>query len=405
MKLPVRSRRLVGGATQDHRHSASNTGRMNTPRTAAAALLMLPLVAALATPTPTPAAAAAGFGPPKAVPTLGAGCVLRVMPAQVPPARGFGICRHQTGDGADQYDRLAYFESTGDGWHGRQLSFYGRPQAVAQDETGTYLLAEVHAPTHAQGPAIIHRDTHGTYSWRYLGPAGAVSGAGLVAAHGKWWAVWGCDNDATGASHLCEAGTLFGNTAPRAITSGADRDALPSLVLVSGSNMRLVWTRVRQLTSSEDVDVRTASSAGRGWTSSSLATGHHDMVGSLAADGGHSFVSWVQDSRPVIASDESGTWQRRVLRSRSCARGAVVTASQGHVLLGVTQCSTGDDPSGTQAGTAVLAYERSAGSWSSSTLSRSDSDGPVVLTGISIAGRATLAFQSAGAGSTFTRSQ
>lgn len=337
--------------------------------------------------------ATGSFGPAEALPGMGARCSGQVLPQpSVGPTVAFGVCDETDSTGTTRRDRLAFYLHDNSGWHGRQLTTIGVPWAAAQDATGSYVLYEARGKR--QGASLLKRDTVGRYTTQFLGPVGPMSGAGLAARDGKWWAVW---TGAAGGGNrfaLYEAGTLFGATAAHRITSDTDTDVYPSLVIRPGGGLVLIWTRVRETTDGATQDIRIATRTGSAWASRSLATFAAPQTpapSGLATDGRSVYASWVQDARPVVASNESGTMVSHRFVTRSCATRSAVAASGGRLTASVTQCASGDSTMGNATGGEVLILERQTGTWSSSNLaSTTTGTGPVALAVTSSGGRATV---------------
>jgi hypothetical protein len=302
------------------------------------------------------------------VPDLNRQCRAEVLVGGASP-RAFGTCEHRDDQSNEQHDRLAFYELTRDGWNGRVLSVLGRPLATAQDRTGTYVLLELHQG-YERKAALVRRDPHGRYTTRVLSAEGYVGSGALVARAGKWWAVWTCVRGAGRGYSLCEAGTLFGATPPQRITDEAAGDFAPSMALRTDGRLDLMWSRSTQTLEGSDEELWIARRDAVGWSARRLrARPNASFYGRLAGDGRHRFATWIQNSRPVIASDESGSWVVHELLTRSCANSAGLAVSGDTVTLVVGQCAEGDAEEGPQ-GSAVVVLERREGRWTTSSLDR-----------------------------------
>jgi hypothetical protein len=352
-------------------------------------LTMLCLAIAVACP-PLAQAATPAFGPARQLPSMGARCSGAVLATA---SAAFGVCERTDSSGATQRDRLSYFAWHGSSWQGRMLTLYGVPWAAAADATGTYLLYESRGSP--PGATILKRDPQGAYSIHYLGTPSPMAGAGLVVRGGKWWAVW---TAAPGAGHeyaLYESGTLYGSTPARQITNTSDSDVYPALVLRPQGGLVLMWSRVHLTSGGDTQDLRVAVRSDSSWAARSVVqvtdSSAPYLQPSLSTDGDHVFAGWIENFRPVVASDESGRLMAHRFATRSCARSAVVAASSSVVTAAVTLCSAGDRPSGSAAGGQVTVLERDAGSWTFQTLDRAASGtGPTAVAAKSREGRAEI---------------
>jgi hypothetical protein len=329
------------------------------------------------------------------MPTLGAHCRATVLTSTT-PLRAYGTCDRLDDEGRQWHDRLAYFERAPDGWHGRQLPLLGRPLATAQDSTGTYLLYEARDEATGLTAAVLKRDADGHYSHRALSREESVGSGAIVAAAGRWWAVWTCVRGGGREYSLCEAGTLFGVTAARSITAAAAGDFLPSLAWRADGRLDLLWSRVTPTIDGGDYEIRFASTTGHGWTSRRLAMQPNDtLVGQVATDGSHTYAAWIQRGRPVVGSDESGHWRTHAFVTRSCAWSAALAVSSGSVTVVVNQCAP-DQAAEDESGRAVTALERRHGRWSTRTLAQTPNNGSYALGVVSRAGRASVLFRTIG---------
>lgn len=354
------------------------------------------LVTAPALLLASPAAAVEGFGPMVAVPDLARGCVLGPAVASADAVEAVAGCAPES----DGRVPMAYAALRRGAWTMQPLGRYGQPVAVATDAAGLYVLYR--ADTADGNAAILHRDRSGTVTSRQLGRSGAV-GAGTVAArNGKWWAVWSGASGSGRNFALVEAGTMFGPTAPRQITSGTTTtDSWPSLALRDDGRLVLLWQRTAD-TTMPGAELRVATRGPGGWVSRTLATGDA-AASNLATDGAHVFAFWVSQSQPVVASDESGTLTARRFPTRACVTSGAVAAAPGQVIAAFNQCAP--TASGRESGFAVTALERRSGAWTSAAVYRSDSTVRPATTVVTRAGRATVLFADARATRSYSRSQ
>ena len=129
--------------------------------------------------------------------------------------------------------------------------------------------------------------------------------ADLVAANGKWWAVWSrhSGSDPTGPLSLFQAHTLLGTQLGTKIThpSALGADTLPALTW-NGSVLYLFWTRTANAAGAAS-DLWWASSTGGAWASAPFATvGTRNSAPSAIDAAGSVRVTWVRDGHIVYAS-------------------------------------------------------------------------------------------------------
>lgn len=219
--------------------------------------------------------------------------------------RGFVQCVNPPNSGKSE---IRYVVHTPSGWQTRRiLPIDAALFDSTQDTTGTYAFFS---------DAVLKVDRAGNVGPRRsleVPGRGGMHGT-IVARDGKWWAVWqSSGDDIANQRPLYEAGTLFGQTAPRPITRGTN-DEFPSLALRPGGGLVLAWARWSVDDSGRmTTDVRLASNTGRGWQSRSLAVEDGLPAPSIATTDRFVFATWVRRSRPVVASNESGLMRARVL--------------------------------------------------------------------------------------------
>lgn len=344
----------------------------------------------------SPAAAVQAFGPMVVVPDLGRGCVLGPAVASADAVEALASCT----PASDGRVPMAYAALRRGAWTMQSLGRYGQPVAVAKDTTGLYVLYR--AETADGAAAILHRDTRGSVTSRPLGRAGAVGAGAVVARNGKWWAVWAGASGSGRNFALVEAGTMFGQAAPRPITDGTQTtDSWPSLALRDDGRLVMLWQRTADPTT-PGADVRVATRGSSRWVSRALSTADA-AASNIATDGRHVFAFWISLSKPVVASDESGTLTPRRFPTRACVTSGSVAAASGQVIAAFNQCAP--TASGGESGFAVTALERRAGTWTSAALYRSDSTVRPATTVVTANGRATVVFSDGRATRSYSRAQ
>ncbi len=313
-----------------------------------ACLLAVLSVGLLAT---TPAAAGAPLGPPQQIAPNGC---LRSAISMGPDGvlRGFVQCVVGVDSGQSE---LRYVVHTPSGWQTRRiLPWSSVLHDSTQDETGTYAF---------YGGDVFKVDRSGNVGPRrsITVPGRHVDHGSIVARGGKWWAVWdsGADGQQTQVP-LYEAGTLLGQTPPRAITRGS-YDYYPSLALRPGGGLVLVWARLSHDDAGRaSTDVRLALNTGAGWQSRTLAVEAGFPAPQVATTDRHVFASWERGGRPVVASNESGMMRSRVLSAVPCPGTTRVAASGSTVWVAWNGCTA-------ERKYEVYLAERRNGSWSTAT--------------------------------------
>jgi hypothetical protein len=279
---------------------------------------------------------------------------------------------------------LRYVVRTSGAWQVQKLlSHSGYPYDSTQDTTGTYLLYATDV-----GFAVLKVARDGSVGpRRYVGEASDLGGS-LVARDGRWWTVFASRGDRTGGrSALFEAGTLFGsNVVNRQITAGSAIDAAPTISLRSGGGLQLAWSRVTYDTDGvASSEIRLAATTGGTWQSRSLAREPGGVPVHMAVAGPYTFLTWLRQGRPLIATNESGAFRTRTLQVPACAVGGRVAASGSTVFVAWKGCNgrTGD-----AARQEVYLAERRAGAWATTT---AFSGATYELTDVTaVAGKATV---------------
>lgn len=219
----------------------------------------------------------------------------------------------------------------GSSWRLEPTPYRGDVVAVAHDATGTYLLYST-----PNGLRIAKRLTSGRYTAGHLlaapptvdGRPGRVFDADLVAADGRWWAVWALSTGGGLGSDLHEAGTIGGTPVRARVAGQPVADVEPALALSpsgGGWAADLVWTRAGG--GGQEVWAGRATRPGA-WSLRPLITGGRVDAGpQVARVGGTLHVAWLREGRPWYAEDSG-----RGLRSRRLS----ATASQERLHLGVS---------------------------------------------------------------------
>jgi hypothetical protein len=334
-------------------------GRSSRASTHLMLLVLVPLLALLAAVTP-PAGADAPSSVPGAVTGAAGGwtaAVAAVEPGCHPAVEGTaaaaagggtvrGFAHWATVDSDCRDDRAWYFQGRRGHWSQSRSPYRGEILAVAVDRTATYLLYWAAGPSGLLDQVLLGRRLH---SGRYLRPrllsrlqGGAVDtgvqGAALVAAGGKWWAVWaqGPDAGVLPLPMLFQAKTLGGAQATRQITFRADLNTFPALALtrdrhgrpsgalLAWSNGKLVPSRIEEvLVENDDIRLARAGLSGR-WSSRLVSRGSYDLQvdANLAQARGTTYLAWSRElpdgdeqTRRVLVSDNPGVTPPHVFRT------------------------------------------------------------------------------------------
>lgn len=197
---------------------------------------MLAVVAVLLLPLAPAAAAPPDFGPAQVVIRSGSmQASIRTSVAQDGVVHGFS-----TVHGAAP-DEVRYVEGRGSRWRVEPTPYRGHVLSTAVDRTGSYLLYQA-----KDGLRVTKRLADGRYTAGHLlqagprvPPTGGVQ-ADLVAAAGRWWAVWDADGQ-----DLWEAGTVGGVFRTGRVTGSLAPDSTPTLALTTAAPQQavLVWLR------------------------------------------------------------------------------------------------------------------------------------------------------------------
>ena len=210
--------------------------------------------------------------------------------------------------------------------------------------------------------------------------------ADIVAAAGKYWAVWSKPtNSTTGAqTELWQQRTLNGTAGPTRITFTASNidDDQPSVAYADGK-LTLAWHRrtVQGFDGPEVIRLGT-STGGRPTAANITANREGQQRPSVAVVSGHTYVAW-SDSGPriglMLRDNASGSW-----KTQEAANGFVhildIAVSRGTVFLAYNE---GDRPQ-------VNVAER-RGSWTTTSLTNGVPHTPVAVTAAN--GKATVLYR------------
>lgn len=334
-------------------HPTNRSSRVSTPLRLLVLVTLLSLLAGL-TPAASAHAPAAAAGVAKdgwtaAVAAVEPRCHPEVEGTAAAAAGGGtvrGFAHWAIVDSDCRDDRAWYFQGRRGHWAQSRSPYRGEILAVAVDRTATYLLYWAAGPSGLLDRVLLGRRLH---NGRYLRPrllsrlqGGAVDtgvqGAALVAAGGKWWAVWaqGPDTGVLPLPMLFQAKTLGGAQATRQITFRADLNTSPALALtrdghgrpsgalLAWSNGKLVPSHTQEvLVENDDIRLARAGLSGR-WSSRLVSRGSYDLQvdANLAQARGTTYLAWSRElpdgdeqTRRVLVTDNPGVIPPHVFRT------------------------------------------------------------------------------------------
>jgi hypothetical protein len=325
-------------------HPTDRSSRASTPLMLLVLVTLLSLAAGLTpaagAPAPATAAGGAGHGWTAAVAAVEPRCHPEVEGTAAAAAGGGmirGFAHWATVDSDCRDDRAWYFQGRRGRWAQSRSPYRGEVLAVAVDRSATYLLYWAAGPSGLLDQVLLGGRLH---NGRYLRPrllsrlrGGAVDtgvqGAALVAAGGRWWAVWaqGPDAGVLPLPMLFQAKTLGGAQATRQITFRADLNTLPTLALtrdrhgrptgalLAWSNGKLVPSRTQEvLVENDDIRLARAGLSGH-WSSRLVSRGSYDLQvqANLAQARGTTYLAWNRElpdgdeqTRRVLVTDHPG---------------------------------------------------------------------------------------------------
>jgi hypothetical protein len=318
---------------------------------------LLPLVAAvlLVGALAAPAQAIGGFGPTVSI--VDPPCEFDLFNVDV--ARDAGEVAHGfvnlEGTGCNEDSRIDYFQGSGTTWTRQATPYRGFVVAVAWDTTGTYLLYVDRARLELR---ITKRLTNGTYTGgrllsTHVGPDGSTAQGDVVAAAGRWWAVWrehvapgGGPGDEFDQTDLFQAYTIGGTLHGRQrITTNPAWDSAPTLARTPASTfpLTLIWARGGSDFGGSPSDLRRAlGSAGGSWSSSTFTTlGTLNFWPDAQVVGTTTYVTWNRDGRAVVADNRGGSFASHTFSTPAIQQArSRIAVSSANVVVGWTAPTT-----------------------------------------------------------------
>jgi hypothetical protein len=270
--------------------------------------------------------------------------------------------------------RLIWFDGAGGSWRRTPSTYRGRVLAVADDGAATWVLYAA-----ADGTRLGSRDRAGVFQpSSRLSTTAPVSGD-LVAAGGRWWAVW-AERVGTGRlASLFQARTI-GTAAPRQrITSAPYVDGRPSLARVASGTAVLVFERAHSVTGQSNVLF--ARNPGTGWSFSNLTANGTSKAPAVATAGQVTHVVWQQGSRIVHADNLGGSFHSHLFATPGSA--PRVATSAGRVFAAWT-LARGSRP------THVFLAERAGELWTGSDVTSAATSPEAAAVVVAAAGSATV---------------
>jgi hypothetical protein len=266
-----------------------------------ALVVALLVAAALAVVSPAPAEASWAVG--SAATVAPAACATTGSTADA--AMGTdglvrGFARFQGAGCTDT--RLTWFEGAGGGWRRGPSTYRGKVLAVADDGAATWVLYAA-----ADGTRLGSRDRAGVFTTSTRLSANAPLSGDLVAAGGRWWAVWAERVGGGRLASLFQARTIGSAAARQRITSAPYADGRPSLARVASGTAVLTFERANPATGRSDV--RFGRNPGSGWSFSALTANGTSRAASVATAGQVTHVAWQQGTRIVHADNPGGSFR------------------------------------------------------------------------------------------------
>src|SRR6266545_2755907 len=181
--------------------------------------------------------------------------------------------------------RLRWFEGPGGHWRQVVSPYQGRVLGVADDGTSTWVLYA--AP---DGTRLAAAGRAGTFGPSTRLSSNAALAGDLIAAGGRWWAVWTERTSSAGLASLYQARTLGSAVSRQRVTISAVVDGHPSLARAASGTAVLVFDRTNPATRRTDLII--GRNPGSAWEWRSLTTDGASRSPSLAMAGQTTHVAW-----------------------------------------------------------------------------------------------------------------
>ncbi|HEV8649840.1 MAG TPA: hypothetical protein VG276_10655 [Actinomycetes bacterium] len=285
--------------------------------------------------------------------------------------RGFASFQGGTCPGAAG---LRWFEGPGGHWRQRVAPYQGRVLAAADDGASTWVLYAA-----ADGTRLAAATRAGAFGPSTKLSATAALAGDLVAAGGRWWAVWTERTSASGLVSLFQARTLGAAVARQRVTVSATVDGHPSLARAASGTAVLVFDRTNPATRRSDLII--GRNPGSAWQWRSLTTDGASRSPSLAMAGQTTHVAWQRGTRIVHTDNGTGTFRTHTFATPGAGPSLAVSASRVH--LAWTMARTGKPPH-------VFLAERSGSNWVGSDVTPAAGTPETALAVASSAGTATV---------------
>jgi hypothetical protein len=175
----------------------------------------------------------------------------------------------------------------------------------------------------------------------------------VVAANGKWWAVW---HEMVGSqAELYQARTLLAVQHRTRITTNPVQDLEPRLAYSQG-HVEMIWSRYTPDMGASDLWV--AGSTGGGWASRLLtAVGTHNNMPDIAMAGSRIYLSWTRDGVVNSSQNTAGGWATRSFTVHGY--NSRLAVSNGRIFISYEANDLGGR---------IYVVEYSAGSWTGSAI-------------------------------------
>jgi hypothetical protein len=283
-----------------------------------------------------------------------------------------GFASFQGGTCTDR--RLRWFEGPGGDWRQLVSPYQGRVLAVADDGAATWVLYAAQ-----DGTRLGAASRAGAFRPSTRLSARSALAGDLIAAGGRWWAVWTERTSPTGLASLYQARTLGSAVTRQRLTVSAVVDGHPSLGRAASGTAVLVFDRTNPATRRSDLII--GRNPGGAWQWRALTTDGASRNPSLAMAGQTTHVVWQHSTGIVHADNGSGTF--RPHRFATPGAGPLVAVSAGRVHLAWTLARAGR-PSH------VFLAERSGANWVGNDVTPAASTTRVALAVAAVAGAATV---------------
>ena len=282
--------------------------------------------------------------------------------------RGFANCSGAVSD------PIRYYRSRPDGVLTEQTTPYvGQVLATAWDGQNAIYVVIAQFGVLVIGKRV---ESTGAYSplttlARQTRPDATPFTADVVAAAGRWWAVWSEEfgsfvpGGPVPQTELFQRHTLLGVQGRTRVTFATTLDdTQPTLALLAG-RPTMVWTRG---SASAQNDLWIGQTAGGPWQAHPLATlGNQNTHADMTVSAGVTWVTWNRDGQIAVADNGSGTFASRLFTGPAGQASVAVSGTHGFVSWHMGNTDR------------VMIAERAGSTWTTAQLDTVASRSPRVL--------------------------